>query len=435
MKIPYSSLPHLRLISLVLFMTLCAGSFGYLWLNSGGKIPGISEKNYQVSFDVPEVANLVYDADVMMAGIPIGKVESVEAQGNHAHVVMRLDSHYPLHKGVSVQIRNKTLVEESYLDITDGPRTAPEVPNGSQLPRGTAKPTVELNEILESLDRPTRDALGSAIQSLGASTNGGRGDISRALTGLGALGREGSTVLDALADQSKALNSLAGKTATLLTALDTRHGQIARLVSDANVLTKTTAHNNQRLQAVMRKMPGLFDNTRRASASLTTLSSSLEPVAADLAAASPQLSAALQQLPQTSRDLRAIMPVLDDVATSAPNTLRRIPMVAPDLRATMSTMNVALCDVNPMLGYMEPYGRDIAAYFTNWGDALSRYDANGSSLRLLVVLNEKSLTGQPVNTHLGPFDKSGNAYPAPGASNDPDGFSGKYPRLHQEPCG
>ena len=79
------------------FMAMCAVVFGYLWVNSGGKLPFISKANYQVAADIPRVGNLVYFSDVAVNGVLVGKVQELTAQGDHAHVVMDLTKYGPVH--------------------------------------------------------------------------------------------------------------------------------------------------------------------------------------------------------------------------------------------------------------------------------------------------------------------------------------------------
>ena len=430
MRIPHAILPLIRLLVLVLFVALCAGLFGYLWLNSGGRIPVISQNGYRVSVTFDKASNLVYDSDVMMAGIKIGKVADIDTSSGRAKVDMQLDDNFPLHQGATVQARNKTLIEETYLDITDG--QGPEIANGAALPDSAAKPAVEVDEVLRSLDPQTREALSNTVQSLGASTADSRQAISSTLQGLGDLGRNGGTVLDALAAQSADLNTLSAKTATLLSALDTRQGEIAGLVTDADTVTKAVADSNDSIDAAMRALPPLLSTATTASGALNRLSGSLAPVAADLNNSAPALSDALAQLPQTSADLRGLLPSLDQTLISAPDTLGRVPAVAQELSATAKTVNVALSDVNPMLSYLQPYGRDVAAFFTNFAQALNRGDVNGKTLRIFMVFNEQALKGIPLNTNVGPLNKS-NAYPAPGESANPGPFEGTYPRVQKDP--
>ncbi|MCU1650900.1 MAG: virulence factor Mce, partial [Pseudonocardia sp.] len=170
-----------QLTTLILFGILCVVVFSYLWINSGGKIPGITKTSYRVTADFPRVANLVYFGDVMVSGVKVGKVQDVIPEGDHAKVVMDLDSYKPLHQGATAQMRAKTLVEESFVEILDG--TGPAMPSGWTMPPGSGKPPTQLNDVLVSLDGKTRGALASEMRSLGAATEGTQSSISAAVQG------------------------------------------------------------------------------------------------------------------------------------------------------------------------------------------------------------------------------------------------------------
>lgn len=429
MRIPHAALPVVRLLALVAFGLVCALIFGYLWVNSGGKLPLVSKDGYRISLDLPRVSNLVYDSDVMVAGVKVGKVADLHVDGGQARVTMQLDSGAPMHQGAIVQVRQKTLVNESFLEITDG--TGPALPDGASLPQGAGRPAVELNDLLVSLDPGTRTALASSVRSLGAATQGSRQSIDQALRGLGDLGNQGKDVLDALAAQTPDLEALTGNAATVLAALNTRQGAIAQLVTDANQLTAATSAGSGDIEAVIRKLPGVLDSAKNASAGLSTLSSALQPVAGDLRDAAPSLSAALRELPGTTADLRGLLPTLDGVLGKAPDTLNRVPAVAGDLDQLIPSAQVALRDLNPMLAYVQPYGKDIAAMFANWASVLATGDVNGKAYRVFFVINEQSLTGNPLNLNVGPLNKR-NPYPGAGQLNTPGPWAGQYPRVQPD---
>ncbi|NKQ57734.1 MCE family protein [Amycolatopsis sp. K13G38] len=430
MRISHAALPLIRLLVLLVFTAACAVFFGWLWVNSGGRLP-FSSAGYRTSFTVAAVSNLVNDADVMVAGVPVGKVVEVTPDGAQAHVTVQLDSDVaPLHQGATVRIRQKTLVEESYVDVHDGGGTP--LASGSALPPDAAKPAVELNDVLTSLEGGPRQELAGTLRSLGAATDGTAGDLAAALSGLGELGRQGKGAMDALAAQSDQLKRLTGDAATLVAALDTRQGQIAQLVSDADTLTRATSAGSGDIQTVMRELPGLLTTARSASTGLDQLSAALGPVAANLRTAAPDLDVALRQLPQTAADLRGLLPSLNGVLDRAPATLGRTPVLAADAHQLLPTLNVALGDVNPMLAYLQPYGRDIAAMFTNTGQALARGDGNGFALRAFLIFNEQSLSGLPLNLNRIPALDKWNPYPAPGQAARPGPFNGTYPHVRKE---
>lgn len=427
MRIKTSLLPRIQLAVVLTVAAGCATFFGYLWVGSGGRIPVITPEGYRVAVDIPHVSNLVRSSSVMSAGIKIGQVADLTLDGKRAHVVMELDrEHAPIHQGAKVNVRFKTLLGESFLEITDGKGAA--VAEEAKLPAGSGVPAVEPNDVLNSLDQPTRDALGRMVRSLGAATEGRRDDLSAALSGLGAVGRQGRDALDSLADQSKDLRKLTGDAATLVAALDTRQGQIAQLVSDANAVTKVTAGDRGRIEALMRRLPGLLRSARSASTGLDQLAGKLAPVARNLRGAAPELTAALKQLPATAEDLRGLLPALDGALDAAPPTLRRVPAVAGDARALLPPLDVALRDVNPMLAYLGPYDREITGFFTNFGQALN---SENGLIKVMLVFSEKSLRGLPASTNP-PLIQRSNPYPAPGSLNDLQPFTGKYPRVEEE---
>jgi phospholipid/cholesterol/gamma-HCH transport system substrate-binding protein len=122
MKIPHAALPKIRSTVVITFVALCALFFGYLWTNMGGTIPGVSGKGYRVTLELSDADNLVYDSDVMVAGVRVGKVRELESENGKARVVVQLDDEgvVPLHEGATVRIRSKSLIEETYLEVQDG---------------------------------------------------------------------------------------------------------------------------------------------------------------------------------------------------------------------------------------------------------------------------------------------------------------------------
>jgi phospholipid/cholesterol/gamma-HCH transport system substrate-binding protein len=421
-----------QLTTLILFGILCVVVFSYLWINSGGKIPGITKTSYRVTADFPRVANLVYFGDVMVSGVKVGKVQEVIPEGDHARVVMDLDSYKPLHQGATAQMRAKTLVEESFVEILDG--TGPAMPSGWTLPPGAGKPPTQLNDVLVSLDGKTRGALASEMRSLGAATEGTQSSISAAVQGLGAIGRGGHTALDALAAQSDDLKALTGNTAAMMTALNTQRGEIAQLVEDANRLTTATADGQDDLKDVMRTLPPVLHSARNASHSLTDIGNALDPVARHLHDAGPDLSAALEELPDVSRELRDLVPDLDSALHKAPDTLHRVPDFSDDSHDLFPQAITDLQDLNPMLGYLKPYGPELADVLANFAQTLAHGDANGRYFKTMLLVNEQSVKDFPINTQIGPLAKF-NPYPQPGQGYDPGPVGRQFTRVEKAPPG
>lgn len=424
--------PGQRTVVLTAFALVCALMFGFLWTNAGGRIPLVSRDGYSVEVELDEVGNLVYFTDVMVAGIKVGKVTSVEEKGDHALVSLTLDEEVaPLHEGAVLQVRAKSLVEESYLEVTDGNGAV--IPDGGRLPAGAGRSPVQLDDVLQSLDAPTRRAVRRSLRSMGASTAGTRDSMESAVVGLGYLGRDGHTVLDALAAQSEELRRLTRSSVQVMNALSSRQASLSSLVGSTDELASSTAAHQAEIESVMTQLPGVITAARSSSDDLTRLGVSLLPVATNLQEAAPDLTATLDALPPAARDLRLSMEPLDGVLDEAPATLTRVPTVTSDVDGLVPQAETLFSDLNPMLGYVEPYGRDIAAFFTNFAQTLAQGDAWGKYLKVMPPVNEQNIKGLPLWTNIGPLDRF-NPLPLPGSLEVPETYGDReYPRVEREP--
>lgn len=414
------------------FSALCFSIFGFLWVNSGGTVP-LQDRGYEVEVTVPRVGNVVYFSDVMMAGVKVGKVRDVTEEGDRARILMELDEDVaPLHEGATVQIGAKSLIEESFVEITDG--DGAEIADGSALPEGSGRGPVQLDDVLATLDEPTRESLGVLVRAAGASTRDTEDEIAAAVSGLGEMGRSGEDVLDALADQSEDLSSLSEGAARVLTALSTRRAAIGDLVRNADLVSEAMAGESDELREVVRALPPLLVGARAASDDMQGFARALAPVAEDLAVAAPALDAALVELPGTARDLRGLLPALDGVVDDSPATLRALPGFGADVEQLLPTASTVMRDLNPMLAYLEPYGQELGNFFSNFAQTLALGDENGRIFRVMAAFNERSFFGNPFSTGIGPLDRD-NPLPGAGTLDDPlQPYSGPYPRVERDPA-
>lgn len=422
-----------RLAVVLSLLTVFVAGFIYFWTNTNGPMPFAGAEPYSVAFRANDIKNLKDGGDVTIAGVLVGRVEDRTIKNGLAHVEMQMSPEAaPLHQGATVQVTLKGLTGTSEVQIIDG-NGAP-IPAGAVLAPSAVKPAVDIDEVISMLSDKTRKSLGVAIRSLGKATDGTSEDISTLMSGLGKLGRQGHTALDAIAAQSRDLAALARDTTTVLDALDTGRGQIATVVRDAQRLTEATAGQRAAIEATMRALPGVVASANDATGKLHELAGPLTPVAADLKATAPKLNAALLQLPAVTEDLRGLLPALNGTLDAAPATLDRLPVFGSDVRELIPATDALLCDVNPMLAYLKPYGRDIGAMFANFAGILSQKAEDGvRPARLYPVVNSGSVRGNPLSIlELDPTHWT-NPYPAPGSAGDPEPYSGKYPRVECVP--
>src|SRR3954447_25232417 len=161
-----------RLVACGLFVGSCVGLLLALWSSFGGALP-LQPRGYRVDALFPDGTQLAEQAEVRISGVPVGRVVKVGDAGNRIRATLQLDRRYvPLRGEVRAMLRAKSLLGETYVELTPGTRAAPPVRDGSTLPPGNVMPSTELDEIFRAFDTRTRAALRTWLQSQAAGVAG-----------------------------------------------------------------------------------------------------------------------------------------------------------------------------------------------------------------------------------------------------------------------
>jgi phospholipid/cholesterol/gamma-HCH transport system substrate-binding protein len=419
------------IITVALFFSGCAAVFLWFLQGTATRVPILEDKGYIAKVKIRDVDNIVPASKIREAGVEIGEVRTVtQAPGGVLiEFAIELKGAVPLHQGIKVRIGNKSLIGDSYLEIIDG--TGAPLPDGSTLPEESVELSTQLDDVIHDLNPPTRAALGSMLRSTGVGTKDTKGGVDATMGGLGDLGRQGHTALDALTAQTADLRTLGRNTAALMDALDTGQGQIATLVSNAQLITNSVAGQHQSLEATMRKLPGVLQAAKDASGKVTELSSNLQPVAAGLREASPELNSALVKLRPTTKDLRELMPPLSGTLDRLPRTLDKLDTLSKDVGDISPDGVDILRDVDPMLRYIRPYGPEVAAFFADFNAVFKGQDEKGIHYARLMLHFNEAAEGTPVrSSSLGVYY---NPLPKPGTGSLPGPFKGAYPKVERDP--
>lgn len=402
MRIPQSAIPYIRTAVVLAFTIISLALYGIFYVAGGGRLPVINPTPYSIVFQSPINKNLVVGSEATLNGVNVGRVQEIEVLGGLAQVTVGLDGQpdlAPLHEGIQATIKTKTLINETYIDMTDG--SGPPIPDQTVLPPGNVAPPVDTDEVIRALPENSRRDLGGALQSLAVATKNNQSGISQTIGSLGEPTNYLPAAFKALTDQEPALRQLSANTARVVASLDTRQGQIGELVQNAELVTRTTAGSREDLSNVIRRLDPTLRTAQNASDDLSRLGSALQPVAANLREAAPPLNAALKELPATSRDLRELLPFLDSTLDKLPPTLERVPRFSEDVRDLAPVLNGALKEANPILAYLKPCGNNIATTFQNLGPALNRTHPNGPLAAVAFILGLDTLPQVPVPDPLG----------------------------------
>src|SRR3954470_10446103 len=169
-----------RLLTMAVFALSCFGLLLFLWLSFGGSIP-LKPQGYRFQVAFPEATTLGLEADVRIAGVSVGKVRKKELDpgGNRTLVTIEMDQKFaPVKKDARAILRQKTLLGETYVELTPGTPSSANLPDGGRLDNGRVVDAVQLDEIFNALDPTTRQAFRTWQQSLAKSVNTRGQDLS-----------------------------------------------------------------------------------------------------------------------------------------------------------------------------------------------------------------------------------------------------------------
>lgn len=142
-----------------------------LWLaQSIGALGGKDGNRYYVTLN--SAAGLVKDNAVKVAGVKVGSIESIEANGDEAYLTLLVDYDVELHDDAVALVRAKSLLGEKYLQVEPGNPEAPLLTAGSEI--ANIRSTFEVDEVLNALEPILggEDSIGAALKPLLARIDG-----------------------------------------------------------------------------------------------------------------------------------------------------------------------------------------------------------------------------------------------------------------------
>src|SRR5215212_682636 len=239
------------------FALSCFGLLLFLWLAFGGPIP-LKPKGSRINASFAEAANLATEADVRISGVPVGKVKTIEPdkQTGRSIVQIELETKYaPLPSDARAILRQKTLLGETYVELTPGSADAPKVPEGGSLRESQISDTVQLDEIFRTFDADTRAAFQTWMQEQARGVRGYGRDINDALGNLAPFADDTARLVDILNRQEGAVRRLVANAGVVFEALSSRDGQLRSLIENSNRVFATTAARDRELKATFVALP------------------------------------------------------------------------------------------------------------------------------------------------------------------------------------
>lgn len=343
-----------------------------------------------------DAAYLVPGQDVRIAGAVAGSVRSVHlARDRDALVALDVDPRFtPFHADARCTIRPQSLIGERYVDCSPGTPRARPLPRdarGSQLlPLARTGSPIDLDLVLDTLDRPVSQRLALIVTELGGGLAGRGEDLNAAIhRAVPALG-DANRLLRVLERDRRRIGVLLDASDRVLAGVAARRAAVPAFVRRAGAVTAVTARREQDLRATLRRLPALLRTSRGALQELRGAAEDGLPVVRDLRRAAPAVNATVGAIAPLAR---AGTPAVDGLGTAAGALRPGVGALVPVARAarpfaTLARPTAAVLD--ELLTSLRDRGatRGLLTFLMNAALATSRYDDTSH------VLTATQLTGK-----------------------------------------
>ncbi|MEA2390115.1 MAG: phospholipid/cholesterol/gamma-HCH transport system substrate-binding protein [Solirubrobacteraceae bacterium] len=366
-----------RILTMVLFALSCFGLLLFLWLSFGGSVP-LKAQGYRFKVSFPEATQLALQADVRVAGVSVGKVvnKTLDSQGNRTIATIEIKPQYaPIHKDAQAILRQKTLLGETYVELTPGTRGTKQHPNdlaeGGLLARTNVKPTVELDEIFQALDPRTRNAFQVWQQSLAQAVRGNDQNLNSALGNLPSFVSDATQLTRVLDVQHVALRKLVSNTGVVFNALARNQGQLrALIVNSANVFGET-ASKARELAETFQIFPTFLDESKITLARLRTFALDTDPLIRDLRPVAHDLVPTVHAVRLLAPDLRSFFIHLDSLIRVSRTGLPALRDILRGAKPLLAQLGPFLEQLNPILVYLEQNQHRVADFLSEGATGLA----------------------------------------------------------------
>jgi phospholipid/cholesterol/gamma-HCH transport system substrate-binding protein len=398
------------------------------------------DSGYQYKLVFENAGQLVKGDIVRIGGSPIGDVDAIElTESGQAEVTVSVSEDYaPLHQGTTAVIRAQGLVGTAnrYIDISPAPNFKPELADGATIAGDKTKAIVEIDQLFNTLDAPTRDGLshifkGFADWYAGKEKQAGKSAMyfPPAIVGgeklFAEINRDSETFAELLTEASKAFRQVSD-----------RRDDLANLVTNAGVTLEAVGSDTDSLrQAVENLPPALRQGSETFAALRGPAIDDLEQFVLESREPARVLPPFLRKLRPFLRNATPSFTQLSAMFKSPGkgndlyDTMRDLPRLAKLADTGFPRAQRSLRESTPIFSFIRPYTPDLVSWLKSFGGAFAPYDANGHYARVMPVFNAYDFVDDANGGHLEPKPLSargdspnlstGNLRRCPGAASRP----------------
>jgi phospholipid/cholesterol/gamma-HCH transport system substrate-binding protein len=436
-----------RILVAVGFTLSCFALLLFLWVTFGGPVP-FKPESYRFTADFPEAITLQKEADVRIGGVSVGKVKQLSlAPDSECHqnpdtcnttrATIEIEPQYaPISSDAQAILRQKTLLGETYVELTTGSQTAPQegssdtqaqsstidvgqisggdaphpVPEGGHLAQSQVQDQTQIDEIFQGFDKPTRQAFQSWMQNAGIAINGQGLSLNDAFGNLGPFASDASDVLGTLRSQEQSLRTLVHDTGDVFAALTEHDQALAGAIVGANRTFGALASQSQALSDTFKIFPTFENEGRLTLNRLKGFAEDARPVFHDLRPVARNLSPTLRDVRRLAPEARTLFRNFDPLIKASATGLPSLSSFLRELRPVMDGLDPFLANFNPLVRWLDYQAPVVTDFLSNpsssTADFLPTEAGQGAPLHLsrqMTIFTGESLSIYPkrLNTNRG----------------------------------
>ncbi|GAA3522769.1 hypothetical protein GCM10022222_00790 [Amycolatopsis ultiminotia] len=302
-------------------------------MTASSGVPGTAKTVVRAAFRNVGASLKVGD-DVRENSSRIGRVADLRYDGKQAVVTLELDGTVPVYADARAAIWDQSALAKKLVELDRGHAGAGPLREGVIAPDRNVD-SADLDQVLDVLDPPTREALTGTVREAGDGAAGHSKDLhdflEHAPAELTGLGR----TADALTAPKADLSALLQRADQLSGSFQGHQQQLADLVGQVGDTAGALAVDDGKpLEDTLTKLPGTLTGAKSA---LDSLSGPLTDLHGALSAVRP----GAQALGQATPDVRGVL-------GEAPTPLGAVPGVAKKAEPAIKDLTGALADARPL---------------------------------------------------------------------------------------
>jgi phospholipid/cholesterol/gamma-HCH transport system substrate-binding protein len=214
---------------------------------------------------------LVPQAEVRVSGVHVGTVLAItDAPDGGTLVQMALQPGIQLRQDTRAVIRPKTLLGEKFVELVrrQGSQEA-YLSRGATIPKAQTGQAIEIDDILNAMDAPTRKAMSESFRQLGIALDSRQQDLAAALPPLDSTVANLRPLARVGESRQQELDRILTNLNTIMQALADEQDQLGHLVESGDTVMSAIASRDQALAGTVRNGAAVFGSLDQAFSGVT----------------------------------------------------------------------------------------------------------------------------------------------------------------------